>query len=625
MTEAVTESLTTGPGVSSEIAAARSHLARRMIRNPLGLISITVLALIVLAAIFAPLLTSYDPSTASVLNVLQSPGAGHLLGTDGAGRDVWARLLYGARYTLAGALLATVVAAAIGITAGLISGYYGKWFESTSSWITNVLMALPGIVVLLAARAVLGPSLWTIMIIFGILLAPAFYRLVVAAVSAVRHELFIDAARVSGVSDFRIIARHILTVVRAPVIIQASIVAGIAIAIQAGLDFLGLGDLTIPTWGNMLNDGFANLYRDPQLVLWPAIAIALTCVALTLFANALRDELERSTRPRRRPRRRRRLAVGTATAAPASTAPAEPGPADTGLADPATDAGGTIVHEEPAGGPAPLLSIRNLAVGYPQPDGSVTRVVQDVSLDIRPGEVHGLIGESGSGKTQTAWSVLRLLAPGGQVLAGSIMLDGQDLVSASGAVMRQIRGGRLAYIPQEPMSNLDPSFTVGGQLTEPIRLKLGLSKSEARAKAMDLLARVGIPDPKRTFASYPHELSGGMAQRVLIAGAVSCDPSLIIADEPTTALDVTIQAEILDLLRDLQQGLGVAVLLVTHNFGVVADLCDRVSVMQHGRIVESGPARSIFAGPRHPYTQSLFAAILEEDQARGPYAGTVAR
>jgi ABC-type multidrug transport system fused ATPase/permease subunit len=181
----------------------------------------------------------------------------------------------------------------------------------------------------------------------------------------------------------------------------------------------------------MLNDGFANLYRDPQLVLWPAIAIALTCVALTLFANALRDELERSTRPRRS--RRRRLAAGTTTAASAVSVLAEPelddtvladtGPADLALADPATDAGGTIVHEEPPGGPAPLLSIRNLAVGYPQPDGSVTRVVRDVSLDIRPGEVHGLIGESGSGKTQTAWSVLRLLAPGGQVLAGSITLD----------------------------------------------------------------------------------------------------------------------------------------------------------------------------------------------------------
>ena len=244
----------------------------------------------------------------------------------------------------------------------------------------------------------------------------------------------------------------------------------------------------------------------------------------------------------------------------------------------------------------------------------MTRVVQDVSLDIRPGEVHGLIGESGSGKTQTAWSVLRLLPPGGQILAGSILLDGEDLANASAAAMREIRGRRIAYIPQEPMSNLDPSFTVGSQLTEPIRLKLGLSRNEARAKALDLLARVGIPDPKRTFAAYPHELSGGMAQRVLIAGAVSCEPSLIIADEPTTALDVTIQAEILDLLRELQQGLGMAVLLVTHNFGVVADLCDRVSVMQNGRIVETG------LGPVHLRrpTRSLHPVAVRRDLGGRP-------
>ncbi len=614
MTEAVTESISTAPGVSSEIAAARSHLARRMLRNPFGLIALIVLAIIVLAAICAPLLTSQNPNTASVTNILLPAGGGHLLGTDGAGRDVFARLLYGARYTLAGALLATVVAAILGITSGLVAGYYGKWFESTSSWITNVLMALPGIVVLLAARAVLGPSLWTVMIIFGILLAPAFYRLVVAAVSGVRHELFVDAARVSGVSDLRIIARHILTVVRAPIIIQASIVAGIAIAIQAGLDFLGLGDPTIPTWGNMLNDGFSNMYRDPQLVLWPAIAIALTCIALTLFANALRDELERSSRPRRR-RRAQAGRVASGTVASGSTT----------AADPVTPASETIVHEEPeAAGLATLLRVEGLAVGYPQADGSVTRVVDDVSLDVRRGEVHGLIGESGSGKTQTAWSILRLLPPGGQILAGSIQLDGEELTTAANSTMRAIRGERIAYIPQEPMSNLDPSFTIGSQLTEPMRLKLGLSRAEAKTKALDLLARVGIPDPERTFASYPHELSGGMAQRVLIAGAVSCNPSLIIADEPTTALDVTIQAEILDLLRELQKVFGMAVLIVTHNFGVVADLCDRVSVMQSGRIVETGPAREIFADPRHPYTRSLFAAILEEDHARAPYAQAAA-
>jgi peptide/nickel transport system permease protein len=598
MTEAAVSGVI-APDVKSDMRAARSHLARRFLKNPLGVAALSVLVLIVLAAIFAPLLTSYSPNDVSVLNILQGPGAGHLLGTDGAGRDVWARLLYGARYTLAGALLATVVAAILGITSGLVAGYYGKWFEAASSWVTTLLMALPGIVVLLAARSVLGPSLWTVMIIFGVLLAPAFYRLVYAAVSGVRNELFVDAARVSGVSDFRIIARHILTVVRAPIIIQGSIVFGIAIAVQVGLDFLGFGDQSIPTWGNMLNDGFTNLYRDPQLVVWPGLAIVLTTVALTLFANALRDELEQSSRPRRR-----RAAAVTVMAA-----------------NPAGPDSDTIAHEAPnSSAQAPLLDVAGLAVGYPQADGSVTRVVDNVSLDIRRGEVHGLIGESGSGKTQTAWSVLRLLPAGGEILQGSIRFDGEDLSKVSEAMMRDIRGGRIAYIPQEPMSNLDPSFTIGSQLTEPMRIKLGVSKSEAKARALKLLGQVGIPNPERTFASYPHELSGGMAQRVLIAGAVSCEPDLVIADEPTTALDVTIQAEILDLLRELQQELGVTILIVTHNFGVVADLCDRVSVMQKGRIVETGPARAVFADPQHPYTRSLFDAILDEGQARGPYA-----
>ena len=600
----MTELAATGvmaPDVPSDMRAAHSHLARRFLKNPVGVAALSVLTLIVLAAIFAPLLTSYNPNTVSVLNILQGPGAGHLLGTDGAGRDVWARLLYGARYTLAGALLATVVAAILGITSGLVAGYYGKWFESSASWVTTLLMALPGIVVLLAARAVLGPSLWTVMLIFGVLLVPAFYRLVYAAVSGVRNELFVDAARVSGVSDLRIIARHILTVVRAPIILQASIVFGIAIAVQVGLDFLGFGDQTIPTWGNMLNDGFTNLYRDPQLVVWPGLAVVITGVALTLFANALRDELEQSARPVRR----RRAAVVTA-------------------AESVRPDNHTIVHEElGSAAQAPLLlHIEDLAVGYPQADGSVTRVVDNVSLDIRRGEVHGLIGESGSGKTQTAWSVLRLLPAGGEILEGSIRFDGEDLSRLPHAKMRDIRGGRIAYIPQEPMSNLDPSFTIGSQLTEPMRIKLGLSKAEAKARALKLLGQVGIPSPERTFASYPHELSGGMAQRVLIAGAVSCEPDLVIADEPTTALDVTIQAEILDLLRELQRELGVTILIVTHNFGVVADLCDRVSVMQKGRIVETGPVRSLFADPQHPYTRSLFDAILDESPARGPYAET---
>jgi peptide/nickel transport system permease protein len=346
----------------------------------------------------------------------------------------------------------------------------------------------------------------------------------------------------------------------------------------------------------MLNDGFAAIYRAPLLMLWPSLAIGLTSMALVIVSNAARDELERSAPKRRRPKR--------AVSAPF----VDRGPA-------------AIAHPEEAAAAAPhdlLLSIKDLVVGYDRADGGVTEVVKGVSLDVRRGEVHGLIGESGSGKTQTAFSVLGLLPSGGRVVSGSIDFAGTSLAGAPESVYRTIRGRRIAYIPQEPMSNLDPTFTIGSQLVEPMRVVLGLSKAEARTRALALLERVGIPDPARTFAAYPHEVSGGMAQRVLIAGAVSCDPELIIADEPTTALDVTVQAEVLDLLRDLQAERSMGVLLVTHNFGVVADLCDRVSVMKAGRIVETGPVRAIFDDPQHEYTRALLDAILEDGEPRAP-------
>ncbi|MEN2739539.1 dipeptide/oligopeptide/nickel ABC transporter permease/ATP-binding protein [Microbacterium sp. X-17] len=574
-------------------AATRSSrpLLRRLLKKPIAVAALSFLVLIVLVAIFGPMLAPHDPNAASAADVLGGISPVHPFGTDSAGRDVLSRLLYATRFSIAGAALALLVAALVGVTGGLIAGYYGRWFEGLSSWVVGLLQALPGIVVLLAARAVLGPSLWTSMAIFGVLLSPAFYRLVYSTVSAVRDELYVDAARVSGLTDGRIISRHILTVVRGPALVQASFVAGIAISIQAGLEFLGLGDLSIPTWGSMLNEGFSNIYTDPVLMLWPSLAIGLTCMSLVLLANALRDTLEQSGRTRRRRARR-----PVATAVPA------------------------IAHEPIVEHPGDhrfdqaevLLSVKELAVGYGQEDGSTTTVVEDVSLTVHRGEVHGLIGESGSGKTQTAWSVLRLLPEGGRIIAGSITFEGTDLATQSEAKMRGLRGLKIAYIPQEPMSNLDASFTIGSQLVEPMRVKLKIGKAEAKRRALELLRRVGIPNPGRTFDSYPHQISGGMAQRVLIAGAVSCDPDLLIADEPTTALDVTVQADVLDLLRSLQSERNMGMVLVTHNFGVVADICDTVSVMRSGRIVETGPVRELFAGPKHPYTQSLFDAVLEE-------------
>ena len=296
----MSESATT-PAIDLRVEenAARSHVMARVLRNPTGLASIIILVIVFLIAVFADFLAPMDPNQANIDEVMAPPSADHPLGADSAGRDILSRLLFATRYSVAGALLAVVIAAIIGVTSGLIAGYYQKWFETGSVAVISIIQALPGIVILLAARAVVGPSLWIMMAIFGFILSPAFYRLTSTAVVGVRHELYVDAARVAGVSDTSIIGRHILAVVRAPIIIQAALLAGIAIAVQSGLDFLGLGDPNIPTWGAMLSDAFSRMYQAPIMLLWPSLAIAITSIALVLFGNALRDELERAAPSRR--------------------------------------------------------------------------------------------------------------------------------------------------------------------------------------------------------------------------------------------------------------------------------------------------------------------------------------
>jgi len=331
----------------------------------------------------------------------------------------------------------------------------------------------------------------------------------------------------------------------------------------------------------MLNEGFRNIYLAPSLLLWPALAIGLSVGALVLLGNAVRDALERTSE---KPVARRPV--------PAAK---------------------TVATARPVAAPSSaLLDVRNLAVSYPRPDGTEKSVVHDVSLTVARGEVLGLVGESGSGKSQTAFSVLGL-PPAQAILShGTIDIDGVRALSdgagrVDGAALARMRGRRIGYVPQEPMSNLDPAYTVGSQLVRPMGKTGGRSKPEAQAAALDLLASVGIADPRRTFDAHPHEISGGMAQRVLIAGALSCDPELVIADEPTTALDVTVQAEVLDILRDLRDNRGVGMLLVTRNFGVVTD---RVAVMESGRIVERGPTRDVLRDPQHPYTRTLLGSML---------------
>jgi ABC-type dipeptide/oligopeptide/nickel transport system ATPase component/ABC-type dipeptide/oligopeptide/nickel transport system permease subunit len=579
----------------------RSTMMRRLLKNPLGIASLLILGSIALLAVLAPVLAPFGENFANITKTLAAPDPVNILGTDSAGRDTWSRLLFGAQLTLLSALLCAGVAIAIGLPAGLIAGYYGGKFEGVSNWVVSILMSLPGLIVLLTIRAAFGPSVWISMIAFGVLISPSYFRLTRTAVQSVRNELYVDAARVSGLSDLSIIARHIFSVVRAPIIIQTAAIAGVAIAIQSGLEFLGLGDPTRATWGVMLSEGFKNVYLTPTLLLWPALAMALTIGGLVLLGNAIRDALEDGEKIKHR--RKRASVAGTAK----ESTTAEPGKARQPRKSVASVESGTEHH---------LVKVTHLGVGYPQADGSIKKVVDDVSFHVDRGEILGIVGESGSGKSQTAFSILGLLPDNARIVAGSIQFDGSYTVAPGDEKVSQerlskLRGRRISYIPQEPMSNLDPAFTIGYQLVTPMVRVLGIPKAEARTRALKLLTDVGIVNPERTFEAYPHEVSGGMAQRVLIAGAISCEPDLVIADEPTTALDVTVQADVLDLLRELQQRLNIGVILVTHNFGVVADLCDRVVVMQNGRLVEEGTVREILRNPQEQYTQTLLGSMLE--------------
>jgi len=255
-----------------------------------------------------------------------------------------------------------------------------------------------------------------------------------------------------------------------------------------------------------------------------------------------------------------------------------------------------------------LLEVNNLRTHFPTRSGLV-RAVDGISFYLDRGELLGLVGESGCGKSITALSVMRLIAPPGKIVGGEILFDGKDLLTLSDAEMRQMRGDDIAMIFQDPMTSLNPVFTVGEQIAEALRLHRKLSKNEARRAAIEAMREVAIPDPARRIHDYPHQLSGGMRQRVMIAMALACNPKLLIADEPTTALDVTIQAQILELLDELRKQRELAVLLITHDLGVVAEVADRVAVMYTGRIVEESPVDELFARPKHPYTEGLLRSV----------------
>ncbi|MFC8361296.1 dipeptide/oligopeptide/nickel ABC transporter permease/ATP-binding protein [Streptomyces griseorubiginosus] len=573
---------------------ALAAAARTALRRPPVLIAAGWLVLVVVTSLLAGVIAPHDPLKQDLDHRLKGPSGTYLLGTDELGRDLLSRLLHGGGSLLVAALIPVVVAFLLGVPAGLLAGYVGGWADRVSDFVVNVLFAIPALVIVLAVAVVANNNLPVMTVVFGVIVSGGIFRLVRASTQASRDLLYVDAARVSGVARRTILLRHILPNVLGPLIVQGFLLYSGAFLFLTSLSFLGLGfDPQEPSWGQLVFDASSHLDDDAWMMVPIGVVLISTVAALNYLGNSLLATLPSARRARlltpwRRPQLPPDAAHGTAPKSQRTPAADETASAD----------------------PEALLAVENLVVSFGTPEGEWQPVVDGVSFSVRRGQTLCLVGESGCGKTMTALATLGLL-PSGGAAAGSVRLAGQELLSLPEKEMAQVRGSQIALVSQEPMVALDPCFSVRSQLGEAVRLHRGGSRAEVRDRVLELLRLVGIPHAEAVARSYPHQLSGGMAQRVGIALALAGEPEVLIADEPTTALDPTIQAEILDLLRSLQDTLGLAVVLVTHDLGVVADIGDVAVVMYAGQVVEIGPTAELLAAPRHPYTRGLVEAIPE--------------
>lgn len=551
-------------------------------RNRLAMAGGIVLSLVVLLVLLTPLLPLADPDITDTGNRFKPPfSEGAILGTDHLGRDLLSRLLWGTQLSLAVGFAAAIIAATVGAAIGIVAGFYGGRTDNIIMRGVDMLMAFPYILLALAIVAALGPGLFNALIAVAAVNVPFFARNIRGITVGIAHKEFVDAARLSGMSNARIILTEVLPNVIPVIIIAMSTTIGWMILETAGLSFLGLGSQPPQAdLGSMLGEARSALITNPHTSIVPGIMILIIVMSINLLGDGVRDALDP------------RLKSGALSRPMAATTVKRDAPA------PASEGKG-------------LLEVQELQTQFHVKD-RVYRAVGGVSLHVEKGECLGIIGESGSGKSVTALSVMGLVAsPPGVITGGAVRYEGKDLVGAPYKRLRDMRGRNVAYIFQDPLATLHPLYRVGEQLAEAIRSHRQIGKEEGRAKAIELLEAVRIPNAEMRINDYPHEMSGGMRQRVGIAMALANDPDVIIADEPTTALDVTVQAQILALLDDLRKSRGLAIVFITHDFGVVAQLCDRVAVMYAGRIVEEGQTTDILDNPRHPYTARLMACVPE--------------
>jgi peptide/nickel transport system permease protein len=559
----------------------------------LSWVAVGIMAAIILGALFAPVLAPHSPYFQEAGG--GGPSAGHWMGLDSANRDIFSRLLYGARWSLVIGLGATGLALVVGATIGAIAATSRKWFDETLMRVLDVIMAFPGIALAAVLVAVFGGGIQVLVFAIGFLYTPPVARVVRANVLAQYGEDYVDAERIIGARTRHILIRHVAINCAAPILVYCTVMVAEAIVFEASLSFIGAGVRPpSPSWGSVIADGKnLVLLGGWWATIFPGLLILITVLSLNILAEGISDAwaapAARQVPGGKRPHEGDVLEQATPGTGEITVLP--------GLAEAARR---LAERARPLPDGAPVLQVKELAIGFEGRHNGVD-IVDGISFEVRPGEVLGLVGESGCGKSLTALTVMGL-QPGGARIRGEIVFDGKDLLTLSRSARRRLLGHDMAMIYQDALSSLNPAMTIKAQLKQVIR-------RGGRRSATELLELVGL-DPARTLSAYPHELSGGQRQRVLIAMALSRDPKLIVADEPTTALDVTVQAQVIELLLRLRAELGFALILVSHDLALIADVTDRVAVMYGGQIVETGVTATLVGAPAHHYTRGLLGAVL---------------
>ena len=556
------------------------HFLKIVAKNRLAAFGGILLLIILTLSILAPILPLKEPNITNTADRFMTPfEEGHILGTDHLGRDLLSRLLWGTQLSLAVGFAAAFIAATFGSILGAIAGFYGQKTDNIIMRFIDMLMAFPYILLALAIVAALGPGLFNALIAVALVNIPFFARNIRGVTVTLANKEFIEAARLSGMSNLRILIVEIFPNLLPMIVIAMSTTVGWMILETAGLSFLGLGSQPPQAdLGSMLGEARSALITNPHTSFVPGIMIFCIVIGINLFGDGVRDALDP------------RLKKGSLIRPLPQT-----------------------IYEGGDTQPTPstkLLSVQNLSTQF-HVNQDIYQSSKDVSFEIQEGECLGLIGESGSGKSVTALSVTSLVAsPPGVIKKGSVNYKNQNLLALPYEELRSIRGNKISYIFQDPLTTLHPLHTIGDQLLEALNAHDSkLSASESISKSKELLQSVQIPNPDNVWDVYPHQLSGGMRQRVCIAMALINDPELIIADEPTTALDVTVQAQILNILNSLRKERKLSILFISHDFGVISQLCDRVIVMYAGSVVEEGPVKNIMQQAAHPYTSELIKCV----------------